>query len=196
MERKFLFDLDGVLIRREKYFSQRFSDDYQIPIDKVLPFFKGDYKEAAVGRLNIRQVLPTYLSQWGWKKSVDDFLTYWFENEREVDSQLLSAIQELRKKEKCYLASDNEKERAKYVMETIGLVKSFDGAFFSCDLGHTKSEPAFFEDVLQKLQVPARDVVYWDDDPKNVAVASGVGLTAFVYEGFERYLEQIKSLEA
>jgi len=194
MERRFLFDLDGVLIKRDKYFSQRLSDDYKIPMDEILPFFKGEYKQAAVGRLDLRAVLPEYLSRWGWKKSVDDFLRYWFKSEKAVNDQLLASIQELRKKGGCYLASDNEKERARYVMDNIGLKKSFDGAFFSCDLGHVKSEPAFFQDVVRSLEIKPTDITYWDDDQKNVAIADGVGITAFLYEGFDKYLKQLESV--
>ena len=39
MIKAIIFDADGVLIHREKYFSERLEDDYGIPREKSLEFF-------------------------------------------------------------------------------------------------------------------------------------------------------------
>lgn len=191
-----LFDADGVIIRpRHKYFSEKFSEDYNVPLSEVTSFFKTEYKKSAIGEVDIKNVLPPYLQKWGWNKSVEEFLTYWFESERDLDTQIVKLIQELRKKGvKCYLVSDNEKNRADYLMKNLNLKDSFDGAFFSHQLGTTKSDPAFFEKILKSLSLDPANVVYWDDDSKNVEVARSVKIDAYQYGDYGEFIRKMDKL--
>jgi putative hydrolase of the HAD superfamily len=143
MNKEILLDADGVVIRPcHKYFSEKFSEDYGVPIGEILPFFNGEYKRASVGEVDIREVLLPYLEKWGWKGTTDEFLQYWYEGERDVDERVLEIVRNLRHSgARVYLASDNEAGRAKYLMEEVGLQSDFDGGFFSSDLGVTKSQP-------------------------------------------------------
>lgn len=173
-------------------FSKKFSEDYGIPNDDILPFFKSGYKQSAIGQVDIREVLPPYLEKWGWKGTVDEFLQYWYEGERDVDERVLVAVRSLREGgARVYLASDNEAGRAKYLMEEVRLQDDFDGGFFSSDLGVTKSKPEFFEKVAESLQVEPNQIEYWDDDPKNVEVACSLGIEGHVYLVFEEFKSKI-----
>ena len=91
------------------------------------------------------------------------------------------------------LASDNERNRAQYLMEEVNSRDEFDEAFFSCDLGVTKSDPRFFEMVAKKLEVEPEQIEYWDDDPKNVEVARKVGIDGNVYTDFEDFRDKVIS---
>ncbi|HLE48521.1 MAG TPA: HAD-IA family hydrolase [Patescibacteria group bacterium] len=193
MSKVLLLDVDGVVIRpRNKYFSETYSQDYGVPIEEIVPFFKGGYKRAAIGEVDIKDVLLSYLIKWGWKGNVDEFLRYWFESERDTDEKVMEFVSELRHRGvKVHLVSDNEANRAKYLMEDVGLKNIFDGAFFSSALGVTKSDPEFYKKVVEKLKVKPEEVEYWDDDPKNVEVAKGVGINAQVYGSFEEFKERV-----
>lgn len=188
-------DVDGVVVRpRHKYFSEKYSEEHGVPLSEILPFFKGEYKKAARGEESIKEVLPAYLSKWGWNGTVDEFLSYWFRGERTLDVNVLDTVRQLRKDgTKVYLVSDNEKERANYVMNVVGLKKEFDGAFFSYELGYTKDEPVFFQKIIDKLKVKPADVEYWDDDSKNAAVAESVGITAQIYTSYEEFQKYLSS---
>ena len=72
-------------------------------------------------------------------------------------------------------------------MEDVGLKDKFDGAFFSSDLGVTKSDPQFFKLVSEKLQVAPQEIDYWDDDKKNVDIANGTGVNGHSYTNFEEF---------
>ena len=57
-----------------------------------------------------------------WKGSVNELLSIWFTGERVTNEAILRIVDELRAKgTKCYLVSDNEKYRASYVMNEMGL---------------------------------------------------------------------------
>jgi putative hydrolase of the HAD superfamily len=157
-----------------------------------IPFFKDEYKQAAIGEVDIREVLPPYLEKWGWKGNVEDFLQYWYEGERDIDKRVMEAVQDLRQKgTKVYLASDNEAGQAGYLMEEVRLQDDFDGGFFSSILGVTKSQPEFFEKVANELKVEPNQIEYWDDDSKNVNVARKVGVNARTYRNFEEFKEKV-----
>ena len=193
MVKAILLDLDGLVIRpRHKYFSEKLSEDYKIPLSEIMPFFKNEYKLAAKGEVGIREVLPLYLKKWGWKKSLDDFLTYWFESEKTPDTNILEISKKLREKGlKVYLVSNNEKERANYVMKDLGLKNLFDGGYFSCNLGFTKSEPEFFQKILEDLKFKSGEIMHWDDDPKEVDAAKSVGINAKLYTSFENFKDSL-----
>jgi ABC-2 type transport system ATP-binding protein len=42
MIKAILFDADGVAINNHRYFSQRFSEDFNVPMEKIIPFLKED----------------------------------------------------------------------------------------------------------------------------------------------------------
>lgn len=186
-----LLDIDGVLVLRDRYFSDKYAQENNIPIEKVTAFFKGPFKEALTGNADLRDILPSYLVQWEWKGTTDEFLRLWFESECNVDNRVLGLIDEIRQKgTKVYLVSDNEARRAEYLTDEVGLGSHVDGAYFSSSLGVSKSDKEFFTKVLAEIQAEPEDVSYWDDDPKNIEVAKQVGINGHVYRNFEEFYRE------
>jgi len=181
-----LFDADGVILKkREKHFSQRLAKDYGIKVP--MSFFRNVYPKVRVGRADLKSELAKRMRDWGWEKSVEELLDYWFLPENKINNQVLDLVQKLRRKGiKCYLVSDNSKYRADDVMKNV-LGKFFDGGFFSCNLGHTKEEKKFFKLVLKKINLKPKDVLFFDDEKENTEVAKSVGINAFFYGSFKDF---------
>lgn len=189
-----LFDIDGVVIIRHEYFSERYSQEYGVPLEKITPFFKNEFPLCVVGKADLREEIPKYLNEWGWSDSLEEFLKYWFESEKQTDPRVLEVVKKFREcKIKCFLVSDNEKYRADYLMDSVKLKNLVDGSFLSCELGVKKTQREFFEKVLKILSVTADDVMYWDDDLKNVEIAKELGIDARFYSGSDE-LEKAVSL--
>lgn len=196
MVKVILFDADGVVMMpREKYFSERFSEDYEIDYGEILPFFKDEFQACTLGKADLRKVLPKYLQKWGWKDSLDDFLNYWFTSECETNDELLNFIDGLRYRgEICCLVSDNEKYRAAYLSAVVGLGQHFDDMFFSHDLGLRKESPKFFKKVLQILKVEPSEVYFLGDNNKDVASAGSVGIKFGIYKSTYDFKKIFKKL--
>jgi putative hydrolase of the HAD superfamily len=194
MVKAILFDADGVVIKsRAQLFSDRFAEAHGLAISEVLPFFKNDMREAFVGQADIKQSLPSYLHKWHWIRSVDDFLEFWFAAESPRDEEVIAYIDKLRAVgTKCYIATDREKYWAKYLVENVGLGKHFDGFMFSYDIGFEKHDPEYFQEVMKRLGLKPEEVMYWDDDQKNVDVAKGVGIDARLYTDFDKFKDEAK----
>lgn len=188
-----LFDADGVALKKQPYFSLEIARENNVPYDEIEPFYKNELKLCQTGKADTKEELAKYLPSWKWQGSADDFLNRWFATDVHPDEEVLACVDSLRSRGiKCYLASDQEKYRGQYILENAGLGSRFDGAFFSHVIGFQKSDPQFFLEVLKRLSAAPDDVMYWDDDQKNVEVAKNVGIDAHFWTG----LGELKAVNA
>jgi putative hydrolase of the HAD superfamily len=178
-----LLDADGVVLKKyDEYFSETFAREYAVPVTRIRPFFAGIFKLCQEGKADLREEIEPLLPQWNWNAGVDAFLSYWFSTDAEIDGAVLQEVHTLRNRGfSVYLASDQEKYRARYIAETLGLKNHFNELFFSCDIGCLKHNQNYFKAVSERLHVSPQELSYFDDDPKNIAVAASIGVHAHVY---------------
>jgi HAD superfamily hydrolase (TIGR01509 family) len=69
----------------------------------------------------------------------------------------------------------------------VGLRNYFDGKYFSCDMHTTKDKPDFYKKVLHKMRLSSNEVVFFDDEEKNVETAKDVGITAYLYKSSKQF---------
>jgi putative hydrolase of the HAD superfamily len=189
-----IFDTDGMVVHREMRFSQRFSEEFKIPLEKINPFFENEFKPCLVGKADLKKELAKYLPVWNWNKSVDELLQYWFESEKEVDKKMLASAQSLRASGiKCFLSTNNEKYRTDYLLSNLGLKNSFDGIFSSSEIGFMKQDKEFWLAVHNKLGNPdKKSVLCWDNEERKLEAAEDFGFLTELYTGFNEYENKIK----
>ena len=99
-----------------------------------------------------------------------------------VHSEMLGVVDRLRESGiSCYLASNQQRNRATYMSESLGFKERFDREFYSCFVGCAKPSRVFFERVLAAIQVPPERVLFMDDQEDNVAGARRLGIHASVF---------------
>ena len=191
-----LFDLDGiVIVGRKRFFSERLAEEHNIPMESVLEFFQNDLKPCSMGEADLKEKLAPYLAKWNWQGSTEDLLEYWFSSESTKDVEVLAIVKQLRDKGvKCYVATRQEKYRLQYLLDVVGLKDHFDGIFCTCNIGHDKSEPAFFEHALAELGLKPEEVLFFDDLQKNVDTANGLGSKAHFYDNISVLKQQTESI--
>ncbi len=165
-------------------------------MEMVLPFFKNEFKLCLVGKADLKQELGKYLDGWNWKKSVDDLLLFWFEHESNLDKEMLGNITDLRNNGiRCYLDTNNEKYRVRYLLDNLGLKNFFDGVFSSAEIGFLKPQPEFWSAIHERIGKPDKsEVLVWDDDKENVESAKNFGFNSELYLDFKTYQDRMKSL--
>lgn len=189
-----LFDADGVVVQA-KQFSSSYQREFDLADDAMSPFFRGIFQECVLGKVDLLEAVRPFLKEWKWDKTAEEFLQFWFKSEHCINQKLVEKIKQLRSEGvNCYLATNQEKHRAKYMMEEMGLKNIFDGIFFSAELGFKKPDPEFFQKVLNILKIEGKEVLFFDDDQKNVDGAKKVDIKSFLYTDFEKFEQDFKTL--
>lgn len=192
MIRCVIFDADKVVINNE-YVPVHLEKEYGISQELTQEFFAGVFKDCVIGRKDIKDVLPSYLNKWGWKKTLDEFLLYWYTVEDIVNEDLMHYIQNLRENGIiCCLATNQEKYRFQYMLDEMGFDKAFDHIYTSSILGVKKPDKAFYKLVVENLGIAKEDTLFWDDAEKNVTAAKEFGIHAELYTSFPDFMEKMK----
>lgn len=55
-----LFDGDGIVVNKPLRFSDRFSKEYGVPMEKLLAFFENDFQPCLVGKADLKEVLRLF----------------------------------------------------------------------------------------------------------------------------------------
>jgi len=191
-----IFDADGMLNLSER-FSIQHSRDVGIPRDKFNPFFSGVFQQCLIGKADLKNEIKKHLVEWGWDGNVDTFLQHWFKLENKIDARFPPLIVELRKNGmKCVLATNQEKYRTEYLRDEMGFGTLFDAIFSSAYMGCKKPESAFFEKIFQEIgkEISKNEVMFWDDDQKNVAGAAHYGFNAFLFTNFNNFEKEVNMI--
>jgi len=196
MNKVIIFDADGVVLEREMYFSQRLARDLGISEEKIMLFFRNEFKDCAVGKVDLKEALEKYVSLWGWNGSIDDLLKYWFENEQKFNEGMAHEIKSLRENSYiCCLATNNEAYRTKYLADVVGFKNLFDHIFSSSEIGYLKTEDNFWEYIQRKMGLKnMEDVVVWESDGKIIEKVTELGMKGFLFDGVDNFREKMNEV--
>ena len=178
--RAVLFDCDGVLQRPANDWAgeigtltgldgaglDAFLDDISTAEQPVL-----DGSEPYAGPLGL------VVADWGLAVDVAELLQVW--QHLAVDPGMLDAVRSLRARGfHCAIGTNQHQERAAYMRSELGYDQLFDPMFVSAEIGVAKPDPAYFRRALDRLGLPAGQVLFVDDVLANVESARSVGLVA------------------
>jgi putative hydrolase of the HAD superfamily len=173
-----LFDVDGVLVHPWRW-RDVLERVHRITPEMTRPFFRGPFLDCLVGRADLMDLLPPFLASWGWTRSVAEFVGDWLVAENAPDHLTLAVVTEVRDQGiPCFVASTQERHRARYLSREMALDQRFDGLFFSCDVGVAKPNASFFEIVAQRLGRSPSELLFFDDVEANVEGARSAGWRA------------------
>ncbi|WP_353953538.1 HAD-IA family hydrolase [Knoellia sp. S7-12] len=130
------------------------------------------------GEVPFRDALAQLLVSWpDVRAGVDDLLQLW--EQVDADDEAIELVREVAAwGVTCVLATNQQDHRKAYLRHRFGYDDVFSRSFYSCDLGAMKPEPAYFERVLDALDVRADEVGFVDDNRANVASALEFGIRA------------------
>jgi putative hydrolase of the HAD superfamily len=188
-----VFDADGVVLAITR-FSDYLEREYNLPQTETLKFFDGALEACLLGRADLKQTLAPFLVAWRWPGSVEDFIERWFSYANVVDKRVLEVIAGLRQRGLgCYLATNQEHERIRYMQTTMGFATIFDAIFFAAAIGCKKTDTAFYDHVTQRLGLKPEEILFWDDAPDNIATARSYGWHAEHYQDFADFTRRLSA---
>ena len=178
-----LFDADGVVQTTSPGWLEAvasLSGRTEAPDAFLADVFAAE-KPTLTGDGEFRPALADVLARWRSPASVDEAVQVW--QMIEPQAAVLELADALRGTGiRVGLATNQQPERATFMTHSLGYQERFDDLFFSCELGYAKPDGAYFAAVLERLQQPARKVLFVDDNLSNVEAARAEGLHARVYE--------------
>lgn len=184
-----MMDVDGVLVRGRPEDGLPFSTDLEADLglspDRLRhEFFTPHWEEIVTGRAPLVERLSPVLARIAPQVSAAALIAYWFENDSRIDQEVLLAMAAYRQEgARIYLATNQEHQRASYLMTTMGLGPHVDGILYSADIGHRKPTVDFYRLATEHAGVPAAQIVLVDDTLANVEAARQFGWRAVHWTG-------------
>jgi len=124
--------------------------------------------------------LREVLARWQCVGSVDDALQAW--TAIEVDHAVIDLIANVRASGvPCHLATNQEAYRARHMRQVLDYANVFDRLFFSCEIGCSKPNAAYFRAIVESLNLAPDTILFIDDVEANVAAAKSVGIRAELF---------------
>jgi len=190
-----IFDADGVLVlggKDRKRFSQIYAEKFGLPIETMMPFFQDEMQDCLVGKKDLKVELKKYIKSWKWHGSVEEFVDFWLKEEANINEELIALLPNLKAKGiKLALGTNNEKYRTDFLWNTVGLGKHLDHSYASHAVGLKKPNQPYFEHIIKDLNLPAKEILFVDDDHKNVDAAKESGMNAEFYSSFETFKKDL-----
>lgn len=173
-----LWDADGVLQHGRRTWVDRLTEVGG-------PGFAEALFEAEKGPLRgsepFRDCIARLLVERDLEHSPDDILTLW--EDLDLDQDAFALIASVRAAgTPCYLATNQQDHRVRYMRDALGYDAHFDGVYYSSEVGAMKPEAAYFEHVLDDLGLAPEVVVFIDDSVRNVDAALARGIRALHHD--------------
>jgi len=180
-----MVDVDGVLVdgRPEdgRHWQATIEEDLGFTADALQDHFFAPYWEDVVlGRTGLMEPLTAALQKIAPYVSPEAFVAYWFEKDSRLAAPLLAELSLARSAGiLVYLATNQERLRAEYLMEKLGLAQYTDGILYSAHMGAKKPDPEFFAKARAAVGLRADELLLIDDSRQNIEAASRAGWQAF-----------------
>lgn len=189
-----LFDFGGVLVDLDRQRVEAAFDHIGFNIRPYLGTYKqaGMFSQLEQGRISIHEFcngIRTLSQQQGDALQLltdEAIVAAWQSYLTEVPTERLDMLLKIKQHYSINVLSNTNVVHWQMAEDTFfrykGLnVKSFfDHIFLSCELGVEKPDPLIFSKVVEGLQVPAHDILFFDDSEVNCQAARNCGLQALV----------------
>lgn len=179
----YLFDIDGVIIHYEKYFSTTLdASKYFDPINTMNAFFHNQINcECDKGKKDIFCELVPYLNKMKWVGNPEEYCKLQWNFEKDfIGREILNNINRLKRLgNKVFIASNQNKHRKQFLINEMKLHGIFDECFFSCDIGYVKNEKEYWNYVESYFicnEINKEDAIFYDDLIENCNKAKEFGI--------------------
>src|SRR3990167_4114711 len=191
------FDLDGVYFPNGKanFISALgklgISEDEAKRVFLKSPQMNQEYKN---GKMTDEQFWSWAVSEWKLDKNWQGVINLMIDG-YDVNEDIVAIVKDLRNKGyKTAICSNNFPARVNGLQEKFEFLDNFDIKVFSFEVGESKPNKKIFEELVKQSQIEASAIVFADDNPDSLSGAKQVGITTFLYEGFDKYMEQLESV--
>lgn len=192
MIKAIIFDFDKVVYQEDAMFSETLNKNFNISMEKALPFFKNELVECQLGRKDLKTELEKYIKIWQIDSNSEKLMELWFTN-GDINHELIKVIKDLKEKRLLILIiTNNEKHRIEYMKEKYNLDKIFDKIITSYDAGARKPDKEIYNFAFSSLNLKPEECLYFDNSEENIETGKKLGFSAYIYKDIENTINIIK----
>lgn len=192
MTKAIVFDLGGVLFtdgstKFKKFLSRKFKIQYDHISEVISSSIGSDYRS---GKITRDEFWTKTLKLLGINEDADRLEEEWF-NGYQLIHETKDLIFDLKRKYKVYFLSDNVKERVERLNSLHNFIEWFEGGIFSHETGTRKPDPLIYQMLIKKTGVNPDEMIFIDDNPKNLIPAQAIGTKTFLFENPKKLREEL-----
>ena len=195
-----IFDVDGVLLQVPHFFTQELQKRwYENAVEIMNEYYRNENTICAEWKAKSIECISPYLEKIWWNKWTEEYFSEQFQFEADyIETSLISLIPKLQNLGiKCYLWTDQEENRAKFLLDWLDFENILDGYFISFYIGSRKCFPPFWDYVKNTLWeqwIQKEEIVFFDDLQNNVDVANTARIQAFLFTDVEQFKRDLETL--
>ncbi len=110
-----------------------------------------------------------------------------------INHEMYHLVEQLKMQQIPVAMLSNIDSRLAGMVKSFGLYEPFYPCLLSCEIGVEKPDLKAFEILLERLGLPASEVVYIDDNSENIEAARKTGLDAILFESTGQIRSQLTS---
>ncbi len=193
MIKTILVDYAGVLTPTpdNTIFSQQYSPYYRLPAKRLMDIFYENWAEAATGQITAR----SFWEKIAQKLEVEpDLLKKQVLSTYPLDHQLIAFLQKKTAQYNFVMASNQIEDWVSTVVANSDLKNIFQQTANSYQLGFRKPDKKFFQAALKLIQSKAEEVIFIDDNWRNVEAARKLGIQSISYHNFVTFKKKFNIL--
>lgn len=108
-----------------------------------------------------------------------------------INPSMLALVGQLKEKNIPVALFSNIDARKAKIIRDFGYYELFHPCILSCDILMEKPDPKAFEHLIQRLGMPAEQILFIDDKIENVEAAEALGIDALHFQSVENLKEEL-----
>ena len=110
-----------------------------------------------------------------------------------VNSDMYALIDHLKEKQLQVGLLSNIETRVAKLIHSFDLYQPFEPCLLSCEIGYDKPDPRAYEILLNKIDLPAEQIVFIDDRIENIEAAQKLGIDAILFTSHAQIEKELRA---
>lgn len=188
-----VFDFGGVIVNDHsttKDFVHGFSKEFRIDAEEISEVWLWNKEKLYKGKISSREIDDIIRKNFNVDKFSEKYEIYYLKHTTPDRNILIMALK-LKNNYRVALLSNMDIFRVR-ANRKRNMFSYFDTAVLSADVGYMKPEKEIFEILLKKLDVKPNEVVFVDDNEKNLRMAKRFGMEVVLFRNYEQMVSDLK----
>ena len=191
--RALILDLGNVLVFHDNArLFLRLGQRAGLPPQEVAQRLTG-WTAANRGLLDAEGIRRDVCGALGVELPMEEFAPLW-SSHFTVHEAVLPRVEGLVGRVKLVLLSNTNALHVAYLRPQLPVLQRFDAVLMSCEVGHVKPEPAFYQLALERAGCAPHEAAFFDDLPEFVEAANALGILGHLFTDAPTFDAQLKAL--